>query len=88
MTQGTNDSPPNHEHYFQAGVPDVMIEHRKFRYFRCECGEEYGSEMFGDSVPADLSEDAADWPDGHPCRDCGRLYRDHSPDQSDCQGWR
>lgn len=35
-----------------------------------------------------VEQDHADWPDGHPCRDCDRLYKDHSPDDSDCEGWR
>lgn len=35
-----------------------------------------------------LTDDAFTWPDGHPCRDCGRLLRDHLPRDPDCEGWR
>lgn len=47
------DKEMTHEHYFRPGIPDVKIGDRTFRYFRCECGDEYGSEMFGSDVPAD-----------------------------------
>ena len=36
-----------------------------------------------------LAEDAAQWPDGHPCRYCGRLAKDHHYRSTDtCDGWR
>jgi hypothetical protein len=42
-----------------------------------------------DEVRELLEQDAKDWPDGHPCRDCGQLAKDHAPDPNDqCDGWR
>ena len=42
-----------------------------------------------DEVRELLEQDAIDWPDGHPCRDCGQLAKDHAPDPNDqCDGWR
>lgn len=35
-----------------------------------------------------LADDASTFPDGHPCRDCDRLYKDHSTYDSNCRGWR
>ena len=36
-----------------------------------------------------LAEDAAQWPDGHPCRNCGRVAKDHHYRSTDtCDGWR
>jgi hypothetical protein len=34
-----------------------------------------------------IDQDLRDWPDGHPCRDCGRLFKDHGA-TPDCEGWR
>jgi len=33
-----------------------------------------------------IAEDAVRNPGGHPCRDCGQLYRDHPTRQ--CEAWR
>lgn len=33
-----------------------------------------------------LAADARAWPDGHPCRDCGQLSKDHPTEV--CSGWR
>lgn len=40
------------------------------------------------NLRAILEQDAIDWPEGHPCRDCGRLHGEHSTFDSNCQGWR
>lgn len=37
-----------------------------------------------------LAEDRSTWPDGHPCRDCGRLWKEHPVTASvlECRDWR
>lgn len=36
-----------------------------------------------------LADDASTFPDGHPCRACDRLYKDHPhPADDQCEGWR
>lgn len=36
-----------------------------------------------------LADDTSSSPEGHPCRDCGQLAKDHAPDPNDqCEGWR
>lgn len=32
-----------------------------------------------------LKQDAIDWPDGHPCRECGELQKDHPNPK--CEEW-
>lgn len=32
-----------------------------------------------------IREDREQWPDGHPCRDCGCLYKDHP--NPECAAW-
>jgi len=39
-----------------------------------------------DEVRELLEQDAIDWPDGHPCRECDELYKDHP--NAKCQEWR
>lgn len=36
-------------------------------------------------VRALVTEDAEQWPEGHPCRVCGKLSREHPTD--DCEAW-
>lgn len=33
-----------------------------------------------------LADDASTFPDGHPCRDCDQLFKDHP--HPECEGWR
>lgn len=35
-----------------------------------------------------LADDASTFPDGHPCRDCDRLYDEHLSGDQECEGWR
>jgi hypothetical protein len=40
-----------------------------------------------------LEQDARDWPDGHPCRACDRLHKDHpttdpATGETVCAQWR
>lgn len=39
-------------------------------------------------IQAILVQDQQDWPEGHPCRDCGRLFAAHSALDLVCEGWR
>lgn len=38
-----------------------------------------------DEVRDLLEQDAIDWPDGHPCRTCDELYKDHPNPK--CKEW-
>ena len=33
-----------------------------------------------------IADDRRQWPEGHPCRDCGRVYYEHPTPE--CDGWR
>jgi hypothetical protein len=36
-----------------------------------------------------LAQDQQDWPDGHPCRDCGQLAKNHPVvGVLECRDWR
>lgn len=35
-----------------------------------------------------LAADMADWPQGHPCRDCGAFYHEHPHAVAGCETWR
>jgi hypothetical protein len=41
-----------------------------------------------DNLQAILAQDAIDWPDGHPCRNCGHLHWEHIDNDLGCEGWR
>ena len=38
-----------------------------------------------DEVRELLEQDAQDWPDGHPCRVCDKLFKDHP--NPECAEW-
>lgn len=38
-----------------------------------------------DRVRELLEQDAIDWPEGHPCRECGKLFKEHP--HSECAEW-
>jgi hypothetical protein len=41
--------------------------------------------LTGDTAADLIAQDRAAWPNGHPCRDCGRMFVDHPNDR--CQAW-
>lgn len=73
----------------ELGDPDGGRTYRRSALEVDEWVHEHGVQA-ALGLPALLAEDQREWPEGHPCRDCGRLFREHPVTASvlECRDWR